>query len=148
MRALLAALMLCSWGAPLVAGDFGRLAQSTGPANPGMKDWYSRQMQPDAWLTSCCGPGDVYWADKFEIGADGQFYAIVTDDRPDEILDAEGNIIAVRPHVDVGTRVLIPPIKHKDPRADPMPEPRHGVVWLRTFPDKWVYCYVSPPGDL
>lgn len=100
---------------------------------------------PDNPEQSCCGPGDVYYADKFETAPNGDFYAIVTDTRPDIIIDTSGNVIATRPHIAPGTRVLIPPQKFKDPRKDPNPT-EHGILWVRST-DLWAYCYVNPEGQ-
>lgn len=117
---------------------FGRdLGQWEG-SPPEVRAWFSRQMQPDSPFESnwsCCGPGDAYWADEIEI-RDGRFFAIVTDDRDDAPLG--------RPHIDIGTRIEIPPHKFNDPRGDPNPT-GHGIVFVSI--SGTVYCYFNPPGD-
>jgi hypothetical protein len=40
-------------------------------------------MQPDVPNASCCGEADAYWANEIHV-RDGNTYAIITDDRPNE----------------------------------------------------------------
>lgn len=47
--------------------------------------------------SSCCGEADAYWADEYVIH-DGEFYAIVTDERT----------VPGRPFVPVGTKIKVP----------------------------------------
>jgi hypothetical protein len=35
--------------------------------------------------TSCCGESDAYWADEQHV-RDGKVYAVITDNRPDDLL--------------------------------------------------------------
>lgn len=96
--------------------------------------WFERQRMPDQPRVSCCGEADAYYADAAETVGDDVF-AIITDTRPDGPLN--------RQHVAVGTRILIPPGKNKDTRADPNPT-GHTIVFLGT--NGSVYCYIPEGG--
>lgn len=136
LRFALALIVACFIVASASGRDGGQWAQYQSE-NPGLSNWYARQRQPDQDI-SCCGPADAYWADEFEV-VDGEFYAIITDTRPDEPLQ--------RPHIPPGTRVLIPPQKHNDPRKDPNPT-LHAIVFVVLQPQGyWPFCYFNLPGD-
>jgi len=98
--------------------------------------YFATLMQPDNPAVSCCGAGDVYWADETETDAAGNLVAVITDTRPDGPLQ--------RAHVPVGTRVIIPPSKI---RKHPIPNPTgHSIVFLGAFnepPTLW--CYETQP---
>lgn len=123
---------LVSFGSISVANsrDFGQWDRST----PESK-WYQTLMQPDNPTVSCCGEADAYWADSYEVSKDGEYIAIVTDERPDEPLK--------RPHVDVGTKITIPKHKLKYDQSNPT---GHGIVFMSPSPYNHVYCYVAPGG--
>jgi hypothetical protein len=102
--------------------------------DPQIREWYQHLMQPDAPTASCCGEADAYWADSFHASPDGKSYvAIITDDRPDEPLR--------RPHMDVGTEVVVPDNKIKWDRGNPT---GHGVIFISRV--GYVFCYVPPGG--
>lgn len=118
---------------PLIARDLGQWTN----ADPAIREWYEHLMMPDLPQVSCCGEADAYWADSYEVQGD-QYVAIITDERPDGPLK--------RPHIDVGTRVLIPRNKLKYDQSNPT---GHGIVFLRKLisGDPFiVYCYVAPGG--
>jgi hypothetical protein len=72
-------ILQCLASAPQ-ARDFGQW----GNVDSEISKWFRALMQPDTWPpVSCCGEADAYWADKFEIGPNGQTIAIITDDRDD-----------------------------------------------------------------
>jgi hypothetical protein len=100
--------------------------------DPVINWWFRELMQPDDPSISCCGEADAYWADGMEI-MDGQVIAIITDTRPDGPLG--------RPHVPVGTRIIVPPHKLKWDRGNPT---GHIVIFLSINRD--VYCYVTGTG--
>ena len=91
-------------------------------------------MQPDNPKMSCCGEADSYWADSFEQEK-GLYVAIVTDERDDAPLK--------RPHVAIGTRIVIPNNKIKFNEGNPT---GHGVLFMSHQPYFFVYCYVPPGG--
>jgi hypothetical protein len=64
------------------AHDYGQW-EATDPA---IRHWYQTLMQPDNPAVSCCGEADAYWADSYEVSENGEYIAIITDDRPDEPL--------------------------------------------------------------
>lgn len=90
--------------------------------------FYLAAKQPDTGV-SCCGEADAYYADQFDITQDGQYVAIVTDDR----------VIPNRPEIPVGTRVIIPNEKLNKVPVNPT---GHGIVFLGY--GRIVYCYFSP----
>jgi hypothetical protein len=101
--------------------------------------WFAHLMRPDA-PGSCCGEADAYWADEVKIG-DGQVWAVVTDDRPDEPLG--------RPHVPRGAMVYVPPEKMKSDKGNPT---GHIVIFLGSgwdganFHNFETICYVANTG--
>lgn len=111
--------------------------------------WYNSLMQPDNPAVSCCGEADAYYADSYETRGD-QYVAIITDERPDERRDEFGRTIT-RPHIPVGTKILIPNAKLKFDRGNPI---GHGLVFIghssistdgQVAPNS-VYCYVQVGG--
>lgn len=113
------------WGAG--AKDSGQWGDS------GIAQWFRSLMQPDNPAVSCCGEADAYWADSFEMSKDGEYVAIITDERPDEPLN--------RRHIDVGTRIVIPNYKIKWNQSNPT---GHGILFTTT--GLYVYCYLPPGG--
>jgi hypothetical protein len=114
---------------PAEARDVGQWLN----ADPFTSEWYKTLKQPDNPGMSCCGEADAYWADKTETGPNGELYAIITDDRPDEPLS--------RRHVPIGTKILVPPHKIKWDQGNPT---GHTVIFLSTA--DVVYCYVQNGG--
>ena len=101
--------------------------------------WYAHLMRPDA-PGSCCGEADAYWADEVKI-SDGQVWAVVTDDRPDEPLG--------RPHIPRGAMIYVPPEKMKSDKGNPT---GHVIVFLgsqwdgASFHNFEAVCYVPNTG--
>lgn len=111
-------------------------ARDVGQWNEGdqtIKQWYQTLTMPDNPTASCCGEADAYWADSYEASKDGEYIAIITDDRPNEPLK--------RTPVEVGTRIIIPKYKIKWNQGNPT---GHGIVFLSSSGS--VYCYVPPGG--
>jgi hypothetical protein len=111
------------------ARDSGQWANE----DPAVAAWFARLMQPDNPAVPCCGTADAYWADEVETDADGRLVAVITDERPDEPLR--------RPHVPVGTRIVVPQQKIKFDRGNPT---GHIVIFLNAALD--VLCYVQNGG--
>jgi hypothetical protein len=101
--------------------------------DPEVSAWYKSLRQPDEPSMSCCGESDAYWADQYEVDKDGNTVAIITDTRDDEPLN--------RPHVEPGTRIIVPPNKLKWDSGNPT---GHIVIFLG-YSHK-VYCYVQNGG--
>ena len=111
------------------ARDLGQWAD----ADPRVSFWYKNLKQPDNPAIGCCGEADAYFADEFEVEGD-QYVAIVTDTRDDAPLR--------RPHVEPGTRILIPRDKVVHEGGNPT---GHGVVFYSAGAGV-VHCYVPPGG--
>jgi hypothetical protein len=126
--ALICALAMLFMLVPVFARDNGQWENS----NPLVSLWYRSLMQPDYPHTSCCGEADAYWADGVEV-KDGQVIAIITDTRPDEPLR--------RPHIPIGTRIVVPPNKIKWDDGNPT---GHIVIFL--INSSTVLCYVTGTG--
>ena len=124
MKSLLALLLLCG---SVSARDLGQWDAT----DQDVREWFQHLMQPDNPRVSCCGESDAYWADSFEVQGD-QYIAIITDERD----------LPNRPHVDVGTKVLIPNYKLKFDEGNPT---GHGVIFYRPG-DGYVFCYLPPGG--
>lgn len=130
--ALLALLAIAEYGcvAPVSARGDG-----WGDTPPAVRQWFQGLMQPDYPAISCCGEADAYEADDFVIDGD-HYVAIVTDERPDTF--ASGN---TRPHIEPGTRIIIPNQKMKFDAGNPT-----GHGWVFIGGGGQLYCYVTPGG--
>lgn len=110
----------------LVTAAFARNFLPTGDAE--IDAFYVNARQADNNI-SCCGVADAYWADDFDATPDGQYVAIITDDRD----------VPNRAPIPVGTRVIIPSEKlNKTPRNPT----GHGIVFIGY--GGIVYCYFPP----
>lgn len=128
MRKLLfAAMMVFAFGSPISARDDGQWSDQ----DAAIRKWFQALKQPDNPAISCCGQADAYYADSFEVEGD-HYVAIITDDRPDAPLG--------RPHIDVGTRVVVPNHKIKWDEGNPT---GHGIIFIG---QPGVYCYLAPGG--
>ncbi|HEY0328841.1 MAG TPA: hypothetical protein VGC77_07035 [Rhodopseudomonas sp.] len=129
LPARLAALLGLALGlVPAAARDLGQWEGS----DPELRAWYRSLMQPDFPTVSCCGEADAYWADSYEI-RDGQYVAIITDPRPDAPLR--------RPHLEIGTKIVVPNHKLKWDSGNPT---GHGIIFLGG--PGYVFCYLPPGG--
>lgn len=103
-------------------------------AAPDLAAYFGTLTQPDHPYISCCGEADAYWADHTDTDGAGNLIAIITDTRDDGPL--------MRPHVPVGTRIIVPASKI---RKKPIPNPTgHTLIFLST--SQTVYCYEPLPG--
>jgi hypothetical protein len=96
-----------------------------------VRQWFQSLMQPDNPMVSCCGEGDAFEADNFEVEGD-HYIAIITDGKG-----------VIRN----GTRIPVPNGKMKWDAGNPT---GHGIIFLRPEMvrlNEWtVYCYVAPGG--
>jgi hypothetical protein len=125
MKKIALLLILVTWGGQSLSRDLGQW----GNADPAISEWYRSLKMPDNPTLPCCGKADAYWADRVEVG-DGKVFAIITDDRDDEPLG--------RPHIQVGTRIEVPPSKMI--RTGGNPE-GHNIVFVGESGN--VYCFVT-----
>jgi hypothetical protein len=110
--------------------------------DPEVRAWFQSLRQPDQPGLPCCGESDGYWCDDVHV-RDGHTYCIVDDDRDDEPLH--------RPHVPVGTEILIPDNKIGNYPGNPV---GHNIVFMgvtRGLDNAvegagYVYCYVQGAG--
>lgn len=134
--------------AAIVAGPLGSLgayARDLGQwqnNDPQISQWFRALMQPDTFPPiSCCGEADAYWADKVEIGPQGEMIAVVTDDRDDRPL--------MRMHENIGSRYVVPPGKITKKDGNPT---GHVILflgtatWLGGQSQRPVLCYVMNTG--
>jgi hypothetical protein len=118
------------------AGEWGKAQY----AAPDIQEYYATLKQPDAPNISCCGDSDAYYADKTDFDPDGALVAIITDTRPDELVRPDGSKVHRR-HIEVGTRIRVPPNKI---RKHSIPNPTdHTLIFVGTGGD--VYCYEPQP---
>ena len=116
----------------IIAHDYGQWEE----VDPATKLWFRGLTQPDNPTVSCCGEADAYWADEMEVKGD-DVYAIITDTRDDTPLR--------RPHVPVGTKILVPKNKIKWDKGNPT---GHTLIFIGTgWNDHIVYCYVQGTGS-
>lgn len=112
------------------------------------KDWIQGVLTPSK-KARCCGEGDAFIADAFEV-TDKGFVAVITRDYPSyEADDGEGGTVLV-PAVPMGTRVPIPNDKINEEELGLGNPTGHGIVFMAPGGDGddgggWnVYCYFSP----
>ena len=106
--------------------------------DPQLRAWFQELRMPDNPQVSCCGLADAYYADKVYTRADGKNVAVITDERPDEPLG--------RPHVPVGTEIVIPDHKMKWDRGNPT---GHNIIFLsnpNAQGGRDVYCFIDGGG--
>ena len=121
-------------GRPLVC-DPAKI--QNGPRLQLCQEWITNVKQPDTRI-SCCGDGDAFVADDFEVGPNGEFYAIITGDYPQEQSDHPGT----RQPITRGRKILIPPNKLNRAREDGGNPSGHGVVFISGTGE--VLCYFGP----
>lgn len=121
----------------------------SGPRQVTCNGWISTVKRPDYRMASCCGDGDAFIADDFELDKDGNLYAIISLDYPDIAPgyseDVDGMPIQGVPTTGLhrGTRILVPPEK-RNVLPEDANRSGHGVVFL--FPGTMtVLCYFAPP---
>jgi hypothetical protein len=111
-----------------------------GPRLVTCQEWISTVKRPDT-RTSCCGDGDAYITDDFEI-VNGELYAIISLDYPTIIFPDDSD--STPPFaVNKGTKILIPPEKRNILPEDAN-RSGHGVVFLNPG-NGAVLCYFFPP---
>jgi len=101
------------------------------------QDWIANVKQPDTRF-SCCGDGDAFMADDFEVGQHGEFYAIITGD----YTRAQSESPDAQQPVTRGKRILVPPNKLNRALEDGGNPSGHGVVFLNAGGE--VLCYFGP----
>lgn len=116
----------------VASGAFGRDLGQWKDQDPQLSKWFQELRQPDNPTVPCCGEADAYWADQVEV-KDGQVIATITDERDDAPLG--------RPHVPVGTKIVVPNNKLKWDRGNPT---GHTVIFLSY--SREVYCFVQNGG--
>ncbi len=100
-------IMMIVRALPAAARDNGQWGSSP----PHIRQWFQSLMQPDNPVQSCCGEGDAFEADNWEIEQDGTFVAIITYGK-----GAVAN----------GTRVVVPDRKLKWDAGNPT---GHGIIF-------------------
>jgi hypothetical protein len=135
MRAFILAIAVLCY-APAMARDHGQWEDHS----PEVREWFRSLRQPDNPQGICCGESDGYWCDEIHV-RNGETYCTINDDRPDEPLH--------RPHIDVGTEIIIPSRKIGNYPGNPT---GHNIVFLA--PSYYegrllgysVHCYVMGGG--
>src|SRR5262245_61185456 len=123
----------------VLAGAHARDNGQWETTDPEIRAWFQELKQPDKPRVSCCGLGDAYYADE-TYTKDGRNIAVITDERDDSVLG--------RPHVPVGTEVVIPDHKMKWDRGNPT---GHSIIFLAVGTQDGnriyeVYCFVDGNG--
>jgi hypothetical protein len=133
-KLILYALMMLFIASGAHARDVGQWETT----DPQIREWFRELKQPDNPRMSCCGEADAYYADKVYT-KNGKNIAVITDDRPDAPLG--------RPHVPMGTEIVIPDHKMKWDRGNPT---GHNIIFLSnadaTTGERNVYCFVDGGG--
>ncbi len=116
----------------------------SGPRADRCHYWVQTVQRPDVPGASCCGEADAFMADDFELGPNGELYAIITGTYPDTTFtDEEGNTAIAPAPYQKGMKILIPPEKLIR-RLEDANRSGHGVVYLRPSNGE-VLCYAAPP---
>jgi len=119
----------CAWSYAYPR-DSGQWSQN----DPEISAWFRSLMEPNpgSYPRSCCGESDAYYADKTVI-KDEHTFAVITDDRDDVLLR--------RPHIDVGTLILIPAEKMIVKRENPT---GHDIIFTKELGGAYiVYCFIT-----
>lgn len=105
------------------------------------RSWIGNVKRPDQPRYSCCGEGDAFEANAFEVSPEGNYIAVLTKDYPPVIGDdGEGGSYVSRSY-SIGTRITIP--KDKVNRAYENGNPTgKGIVFISGTGE--VLCYFSP----
>lgn len=104
--------------------------------DPKIREWYRELKMPDQPQMSCCGEADAYYAATYT--KDGKNIAVIIDTREDAPLG--------RPHVAIGTEIVIPDHKMKWDRGNPT---GYSIIFLSNPNDEGkrdVYCFVDGGG--
>jgi len=109
----------------------------SGPRLQLCQDWMASVKQPDTRI-SCCGDGDAFVADDFEVGPHGEFYAIITGDYEVNKSDYHDG----QKPITRGAKILIPTNKLNRAQEDGGNPSGHGVVFIS--PTGEVLCYFGP----
>jgi len=146
MGLIFTALMLTTTAASARDGYEGRpsvCAQSSPASVERCQQWISTVLRPDT-RTSCCGDGDSFIADDFELGPHGELYAIISVDYPDVTApESDDGTPSVTVRITRGTKILVPADKQNHAPEDAN-RSGHGVLFLLPG-TKSVLCYFAPP---
>lgn len=103
--------------------------------------WIDNVQRPDE-TGSCCGEGDGFEANEFEVLPTGEYVAIITKDYESQLLDdGEGGSFQSNA-LKRGTKIVIPKEKVNRAYEDGNPSGK-GIVFLRSNMTD-VLCYFSP----
>lgn len=100
-------------------------------------DWIVNVKRPDT-RTSCCGEADAYQTDGYELDAEGNLWAIFSEDYPPRQGYEEQGFKK-------GDKILIPPDKMNNARDEGGNPSGHSVTFIITG-TKQVICYLGPTG--
>jgi hypothetical protein len=100
--------------------------------DPAVREWHHSLMSPDIPNMPCCGEADAYWCDDY-YARDDKAYCRITDTRDDATL--------MRPHIEVGTEIEIPPTKLKHDAGNPT---GHSILFVSR--SLFTYCFVQNGG--
>ena len=121
-------------GRPLVCDP---AVMQNGPRLQLCQDWIATVKQPDTRI-SCCGDGDAFMADDFQVGPHGEYYAVITGDYPKE----QSTYPDTPKPITRGSKILIPPNKLNRAQEDGGNPSGHGVVFIGRSGE--VLCYFGP----
>lgn len=139
------------WAGFLVGGIMGAVLTVLFSMAAHAKDWDSDQPtnpDPEFWrestVQSCCGVGDAYWADEWEVLPDGHWRVWITDPRNiKDRIPLDGRAITLR-----ADQIRTPP-------NSPVNRSGHGIVFVGQNPgernyefndEPYSYCYFPGAG--
>ena len=117
-------------------------------ATPERQEFFKKAERPDNpphqghSISSCCDQADAYEADEFDTDNEGNLYAILTCNDPENCSPVCDEEYSCRAELPVGTRIKIPPQKILRPH-EPDNYTGHGWVFLGGMS---VLCYAFPAG--
>lgn len=111
-------------------------SMAPGPRLEQCQAWISTVNRPDYRGARCCGDGDAYIVDDFELVKEtGELYAVVSGD----YYSPDGSLFLSK-----GQKILIPQEKINTSQDDAGNTSGHGVLFLNNF-TKEILCYFFPP---
>ncbi len=123
MRLILAFLLGMTLAWAFAHSAYSRDSGQWEESDPTTRLWFQQLKQPDNGY-SCCGESDGYYADEYHMEGD-KLVAVITDDRDDTKLQ--------RPHVNVGTKYVVPPNKLVDATKQHGNPTGHSIIFLGTI---------------
>jgi hypothetical protein len=109
--------------------------------------WFASRMIPPRYETSCCGKGDAYAVDRYEMLPNGDIRIWIDDNNGAEIEFPDGT---KRPKLNAGEYLVDSMSVNRIEDDEDNPQ-GHSVLWALANPDgslSRVWCFVRHPNGV